>query len=169
MSALQFLLYFFGGLALLASVSIVFIKNVFHGALLLLVCLLALAALYILLNAEFLAMTQILVYAGGVLTIILFGIMLTSKQEGGPMVVKTSRWFSGLLVGAPLFAMMAWLFSKYSQELPLRYASSEVKIKQLGVALMSDYLLPFEMAGLLLLMALVGAVVTASVLKKHEP
>ena len=167
MSGILILYYVLGGLALLSAISILFIKDVFYGALLLLVCLLSLSGLYILMHAEFIAVTQILIYVGGVLTLIIFGIMLTSKINGQALVVKNNKWLAGLLAGIPILFVLTKLFRQHSFVAEGKYAVGKESMQQLGVYIMSDYLLAFEVAGLLLLMALIGAVVTATIIKKN--
>ena len=76
MNMTSFLFYFFEAVAAISSIALVFIRNVFYGALLLISCLLALAGIYVLAFAEFIAVTQIMVYAGGILVVIILGIKL---------------------------------------------------------------------------------------------
>jgi len=160
----DFVFYTFEILAAVTAVSILFIRNVFHGTLLLIVCLLSLAALYILLNAEFIAVTQILIYAGGILVLIIFGVMLTSKFSGKPLVVNDKHWLPGILVGVSFFILLIKLFSEadfYSNNVN-QSETTYTSINQIGILLMSDYVLPFEIIGILLLIALIGAAVVAS-------
>jgi NADH-quinone oxidoreductase subunit J len=164
MSILSFTFYAFEFLAAISAVAILFIKNVFYGTLLLIVCLLSLAGIYIVSNAEFIAVTQILIYAGGVLVLIIFGVMLTSRISGKSLVVKNHNWFAGSLVGLPLFILLIALFSDSSF-----YTSNQIAVKQgytsinkIGILLMTDYMFAFEVAGILLLIALIGAAVVAS-------
>lgn len=156
--------YGFEIVAALAAAGILFTRNVFYGTLLLIVCLLSLAGIYILAMAEFVAVTQILIYAGGILVLIIFGVMLTSKFSGKPLVVQNQYRVRGPLVGLSFFAILCLLFSQsnyfigHSDAADTQYTS----INQIGIMLMSDYVLPFETAGILLLIALIGAAVVAS-------
>ena len=155
--------YVFLALAALASVAILLSKNVFKSALFLLICLLSLAGIYVLAFAEFLAVTQILIYAGGILVVIIFGIMLTTKISGKPLVVNNGNIFGGILAGISVFVVLA----KY---LPGKsfIKSDDLKaenISEFGLQVFIDYSLPFEVAGLLLLIALIGAGVITSYLK----
>jgi NADH-quinone oxidoreductase subunit J len=164
MSILSFTFYAFEFLAAISAASILFVRNVFYGALLLIVCLLSIAGIYVISNAEFIAVTQILIYAGGVLVLIIFGIMLTTRISGKPLLVKNHNWFAGALVGLPILILLLTLFSETSfytsnqSAIEQRYTS----INQIGILLMTDYMFPFEIAGVLLLIALIGAAVTAS-------
>jgi NADH:ubiquinone oxidoreductase subunit 6 (subunit J) len=158
------LFYGFEVLAALSAITLLFIRNVFYGTLLLIVCLLSIAGVYIFLNAEFIAVTQILIYAGGILVLIIFGVMLTSKFSGKPLVVENKHWLPGIVVGFFFFALLSKLFSEthfYSND-QLQQESTFTPINKIGVLLMSDYVLPFEVAGLLLLVALISAAVIAS-------
>jgi NADH:ubiquinone oxidoreductase subunit 6 (subunit J) len=166
MTGVEILFFFFMALAGGSAVAIIFSKNVFKSALFLLAALLSVAALYVLSFAEFLAVTQILVYAGGILVVIIFGIMLTTRISGQPLVVENTHIFSGAIAGAGLFAVLA-------ANLPaVRFLAGEglvpENISVMGLKLFSEYLLPFEMAGLLLLVALIGAAVITAPLKSRE-
>jgi NADH:ubiquinone oxidoreductase subunit 6 (subunit J) len=148
----------------LSALCIVFTQHVFYAILLLMVCLLAVSGLYILAHAEWIAMTQILIYAGGILVLIIFGVMLTAKYAGKPLIVLNRHWMGGSFIGILSFATLAFLFSQtaFHQETPVTPPSAYTSVNQLGILLMSDYVLPFEVAGLLLLVALLGAAVVAS-------
>ncbi len=97
MTDASILFYPFALLAAVAAVAILVVRNVFYGALWLLTCLLSVAAIYVLANAEFVAVTQILIYAGGIAVVILFGVMLTSRVAGVPLVVQRLATCSAVL------------------------------------------------------------------------
>ena len=161
----------FYGFMLIAAISalgILVIKNVFKGALLLLICLLALAALYILLLAEFVAITQILIYAGGILVIILFGIMLTSKISGTPLRVKHGNIVAGIIAGVSICSLLIRLISDHFAATAQSPMQTSQAIETIGIHFMTDYIIPFEVAGILLLMALIGAAVTVSFMKTKK-
>lgn len=164
MTLLSFMFYFFEVVAALSAVGLALVRNVFYGALLLIVCLLALAGIYVLAFAEFIAITQILIYAGGILVVIIFGIMLTTKISGKPLVVEHTYVFSGIITAGGCFAMLIYVLTKESfVSLTAHLTPSPVKsIQQIGISMFSRYMLPFEIAGLLLLIALIGAAVIAS-------
>jgi len=159
MSLTTTLFYFFGVLAALSAFGVLLTKHVFYGALLTIVCLLALAGLYILLYAEFVAVAQILVYAGGILVVILFGIMLTSKISGKPLAVTNRNVFAGALTAVSLFIILVIQFKDLA--LPAA-APNPAGMTQIGADLMTVFVLPFEIAGILLLVALLGAAATAT-------
>ena len=170
MNILSFTFYVFEFVAAISALSILFVKNVFYGALLLILCLLSIAGIYVISNAEFIAVTQILIYAGGVLVLIIFGIMLTTRISGKPLMVKNHNWIAGIFAGLTFLVGLVALFSNtnfYSnnQTSPEQQYTT---INQIGVLLMTDYMLPFEVAGLLLLIALVGAAIVASSFRSTE-
>ncbi len=167
MNLTSILFYTFEALAALSSIALIFVRNVFHGALLLITCLLALAGIYVLAFAEFVAVTQILVYAGGILVVIIFGIMLTTKLSGKPLLIEHAYRFSGTLAGSLFFAMLVFTIASESfKNLPPPTALTE--IRTIGVGLMTDFALPFEVAGILLLVALIGAAIIASSTKTKK-
>lgn len=165
MSVVNIIFYFFMALTAVSALGIVFSKNVFKSALLLLVSLLSIAAIYVLSFAEFVGVTQILIYAGGILVVIIFGIMLTTKISGRPLVVDNTHIFSGAAAGITLFVLLIWNLPS----LPTQGADTlpAENISVIGLRIMSDYSLPFEVAGFLLLIALVGAAVVTSHLKSR--
>jgi NADH-quinone oxidoreductase subunit J len=121
--------------------------------------MLSIAGLYILLNAEFLAAVQIFIYAGAVTVLVLFVIMLTKTR-----VVRTDLFVEGpsllaLSISATLLALLVSVITSttwiYEFPTPLK------RTADLGVLLFRNYILPFEVAGIILLVALVGAVVLA--------
>jgi NADH-quinone oxidoreductase subunit J len=160
---LTILFYCFMALAACSSLGILLSRNVFKSALFLLVCLLCVAAIYVLSFAEFVAVTQIMIYAGGILVVILFGIMLTTKISGRPLVVENTHIFSGSLAGLSIFALLVSYLpdqhSIVSDTLPAE------NIRIIGLRILSDYTIAFEVAGILLLIALVGAAVMTTHLK----
>jgi NADH:ubiquinone oxidoreductase subunit 6 (subunit J) len=163
MSTVSIIFYILEALAALSAVAILFTKNVFYGTLLLITSLLSVAGIYILANAEFVAVTQILIYAGGVLVLIIFSVMLTSKISGKSLVTKNQHWFAGSIVGLSIFIALVIFYTStsfFTGNPPTPTAFTP--INQIGILLMTDYILPFEVAGILLLVALVGAAVVAS-------
>jgi NADH:ubiquinone oxidoreductase subunit 6 (subunit J) len=162
--------YFFVISAISAALAILFSKNVFKAALWLLVCLLSIASLFIMSFAEFVAITQILIYAGGLLVVILFGIMFTSKLASKPLRVENTNLFAGLLAGGLVFALLSKLIVKHLPQGNNITRKPEHAIEIIGEYLMMDYSLPFEVIGILLLIALIGAsVITAFMkLKRHD-
>jgi len=164
------LFYPFALLAAVSAVAILVVRNVFYGALWLLTCLLSVAAIYVLAYAEFVAVTQILIYAGGIAVVILFGVMLTTRVAGVPLVVQHGNLFGGIVVGFTLFVLLLTLFSQhdFSTVAPAAAVKALPPAEAIGMATLTDFLLPFETAGILLLVALVGATVIAASLKSKR-
>jgi NADH:ubiquinone oxidoreductase subunit 6 (subunit J) len=145
---------------------IVFTKNIIHAAFALMATFLSIAAIYVFAGADFIAITQIMVYVGGILILIVFGVMLTNRLSGKALKTSTSNYFFGFLVGVGLliillrtilsvdFYTVSWMNNNN------RLIASNTS-KQLGLGLMSDYLLIFEIVAVLLLVALIGAVILA--------
>ncbi len=165
MSLYLITLYFFIALAALSAIGVLLSRNVMYAALLLIVCLLSVAALYVVMFAEFVAVTQILVYAGGVLVVIIFGIMLTARLSNQPLRVGHTNIFSGILISVCLFGVMTKLISGFSLSASKMPEETPQNISAIGVSFLTDYVLVFEVSGLLLLIALIGAAVIAS----HKP
>jgi NADH:ubiquinone oxidoreductase subunit 6 (subunit J) len=170
MTLVSFMFYFFEAIAALSAIGVALVRNVFYGALLLIVCLLALAGIYVLAFAEFIAVTQILIYAGGILVIIIFGIMLTTKISDKPMTVEHAYTFPGALLAFSTFSFLIYILSKESfTPYPVQQQAADfTSINSIGIALMSEYMLPFEIGGLLLLVALIGASVVASTINANK-
>jgi NADH:ubiquinone oxidoreductase subunit 6 (subunit J) len=155
----EILLYFFLALACISAGYILFTNNVLYAAFSLALTFLSIAALYVLASAEFLAVTQIMIYVGGIVVLIIFGVMLTNKLSDRKVGSGSHNKFIAFLVASGLFTMMVYTIRQIN--FPLLSTTSLPNIKILGVGLMSDYLLPFELAAVLLLIALVGATVIA--------
>lgn len=164
MNSVDLLFYGLVVAAALSAIAILFTKNVFYAALLLIMCLLAIAGIYIIANAEFLAVTQILIYAGGVLVLVIFGVMLTSKISGKPLVVENKNWIAGSFVGLFFLITLSKLFSETNFYINDTVAkeSGYTSINQIGILFSTDYVLPFELTGILLLVVLIAAAVVAS-------
>lgn len=158
----------FAFIAIITGIGVVFARNPVYSALLLVANFFCLAVFYVLLNAQFLAAVQITVYAGAIMVLLVFVIMLLSPTpERG--VVRRMRW-QGLLalpllavfVGQLAFAIVAGRISSASGPYTLEHIN-EVggSVQAIGRVLFTDYLLPFEITSLLLVVALVGAVILA--------
>ncbi|MEO5976992.1 MAG: NADH-quinone oxidoreductase subunit J [Chryseolinea sp.] len=161
MNIATFMFYFFVITAALTAILLLFTKNVLHGAFLLIITLLSLAGIYVLALAEFIAVAQILIYAGGILVVIIFAIMLTSKVSGKPLQLEHGNVINGMIVGGSFFLVLVFLISR-EEGLKVIPQSRLATINELGIALMTEYSLPFEVAGIVLLVSLIGASVFAS-------
>ena len=151
------LFYGVGALALLGAVAVVTTRNVVHAALFLLIALTGVAGAFVLLYAEFLALVQVLIYGGAITIVILFALMLTRSGEYEASG-ENRRWPFAAAVSLGLFVLLAGAFISDSG----RYNSSQrsaIDVEELGTALFELWAVPFEIASIVLLVALIGAVV----------
>ena len=167
MTSIEIIFYFFVFVAVAGVIGILFTRNVYKGALYLLACLLSIAAIYTMLSAEFVAVAQILIYAGGIVVVLIFGVMLTSKISGKPLLATNSNIFSGTLVSLGLLFMLIKIIAE-NVSLPGTSAGPPSSLEQVGINIMTSHALPFEVAGLLLLVALIGAAVVTSFMKSKQ-
>jgi NAD(P)H-quinone oxidoreductase subunit 6 len=144
------------------ALGVVLLPNIVYSAFLLGGVFLGMAGLYLLLNASFVAAAQILVYVGAVNVLILFAIMLVNKQETLAAIpgLLVRRLLSGA-VCAGLFALLLRVAFTTTWALPGPTPVGEEATIRIGEHLFTDYLLPFELASVLLLMAMIGAIVLA--------
>ena len=161
MSIQTIMLYVFVGLASLSAVAILFTRNVFKAALFLLICLLSIAALYVFAMAEFVAITQIMIYAGGVVVIILFGVMLTTRISGTALKVENNHILGGLAGSGFLLLMLIKYLNEVFEFEDTKIISSNT-VTSTGMEIMTEFVLPFEVAGIMLLIALIGAAVISA-------
>jgi NADH-quinone oxidoreductase subunit J len=135
-------------------------QNLVRSAFALLFTLSGVAGLYVYLAADFLAATQIIVYVGGILVLILFGVMLTNKIVSVELYQGSARiGRSVLLFGAILFILFSVIFN--TRWLAGGVPAMEPTTREIGRLFMTDFILPFEVVSVLLLAALIGAVLIA--------
>jgi NADH-quinone oxidoreductase subunit J len=150
-------------LTLAGATAAMLLRKLVHCALALSMSFVSLAGLYLDLEAQFAGLVQVLVYVGAVVILIVFAILLTRSDELPVQRVRFSLsapWLAGLAVAGAVFAVLAWAVTSSGIErggvtLP------QMDVKQIGEALMQRFVLPFEVVGLLLTAALIGAVVIA--------
>lgn len=148
-----------------AAVMVVTTRNLVHAALWLVVALFGVAVTFVLLEAAFLAVAQVVIYIGAIAILFIFAVMLTRRlmQDTGP---QTNRgWWAAALIAILLFGGLSWMLSTWAgfgEQLSTLPPGAD-PIRELGEALVSPnaYILPFELAGVMLLAALVGAIVVA--------
>ena len=141
------------------SLAVVLLENIVYSAFLLGGVFMAVAGLYLLLNASFVAAAQILVYVGAVNVLILFAIMLVNKKEKLKPIegLKTRKLISSAVCGGLLILLLrVSITTKWN--LPGPASIGEEATERIGEHLFTDYLLPFELASILLLMAMIGAI-----------
>ena len=144
------------------------LRNLVHSVLALTVAFVGLAAVYLQLDAQFVGLAQVLVYIGAVAILIVFAILLTRDTETSSQSILVGSWKGSGVVAIAVFGVLAWAIhqSAVSQRavLPLPEAS----MQQIGNALMLRFALPLEIVGVLLTVALIGAVTIAMQEKKEK-
>lgn len=156
-------------LAIMFALMVVFTRNPVHSVLYLVLTFFCIAGHYLLLNAQFLAVVHIAVYAGAIMVLFLFVIMLMNlNEETEPQKTVVSKLIAGVIGGLLLLVLVASL--KGTEQLQLsQYGHSEVGlIKNLSRVLFREYLFPFEIVSVLLLAALVGAIMLGKKEVKEE-
>ena len=156
-----------GAIAVIAALGVIIARKVIYSALSLLVNFCSLAGLYLLLNAQFLAAAQIIVYAGSIVVLFLFATMLLGGgEETANLKSQISRNYLAIIMAVVLFVEVGYvlvsgtLSGTQGADTPEAIASVG-NVQAIGKLLFTDYLLPFELAAVLLLIGIVGAVVLA--------
>jgi NADH-quinone oxidoreductase subunit J len=161
--ASTFFFYLLTAMAIVSAILVITRRNAVHSALSLIVTLLSLAGLYLMLYAPFVAGVQIVVYAGGIMVLFLFVIMLVNLERASKQEQFSKQWLAGVLAALGLGALFFVVY-RHGQSLfpgtPLELAEAD-NTQRIGLELYRNYMLPFEIASLLLLVAIVGAVVMA--------
>jgi NADH-quinone oxidoreductase subunit J len=155
---------FFGLIAavmVISALRVVTTSNVVHAALWLVMVMSGAAALYLLLGAEFVGVTQILVYVGAVMVLLLFGTMLTRAVIGSESNLRTSTWWIGIPTALLLFGLLAFAVLDAFEDTELPADPALVSVQQISDSIFNPYLVPFFALSFVLLAALVGAIVIA--------
>lgn len=162
------LFYLFATQILFSALMTITRRNVVHAAVWLISTLVGVAGIYLLQGAEFLAGVQVIVYIGGIMVLFLFVIMLVPVSEESKQRRFGSQKWVVLIAAVLLAGELGYFFSKGAAEFKMgeRSAPPEIGVvttnsEQVGQVLFSEYLLPFELASILLLVAMIGAVVMA--------
>jgi NADH-quinone oxidoreductase subunit J len=159
--------FFFYGLSIAAivfAIAVITRKNAVHAALSLIGTLVSLAGLYLMLYAPFVAGVQIVLYAGGIMVLFLFVIMLVNLDQNIREIQFNKQWMVGLIAALALGGLLLFVIRSGREIFPVNLTAALPEgqnTQQIGVALYGQYMLPFEIASLLLLVAIVGAVVMA--------
>ncbi len=161
MNASDFLFYFLSALAIGSAIMVVSSKNPIHSVLWLIVTFFAISGHYIMLNAQFIGIVNLIVYAGAIMVLFLFVIMLMNLNTD--MEPQKSKWMklAGVISGGCLLiVMVAALRNAEIKGSPTQIAEGNIGlIENLGKSLFTDFVVPFEIASVLFLSAMVGAVV----------
>jgi NADH-quinone oxidoreductase subunit J len=165
MSLFDIVFYLFALITVVSAFIVVFSRNIIYSAFSLLFTFFGVAGLYVLLSADFLAITQLLIYVGGILVLLLFGVMLTSRVIDVQMRTGTLQTFPAVILTAGLAGVLCGIFYmtqwKISPGTDLKSTAPK-----LGEMLMTTYILPFEVASVILLVALIGA---AMIARREKP
>ena len=160
--------YLFAAVTLISASVVVFSKNIIYSAFGLLFAFFGVAGLYVLLMADFIALTQLMIYVGGILVLILFGVMLTTRVISVDMRTGTIQTLPAVLVVAALSGTLVGVFWTTDWRVMPSFAGFEKTAPSIGELLLTSYLLPFEIASVVLLVALVGAAMIARREKKRQ-
>jgi NADH-quinone oxidoreductase subunit J len=164
------LFFLFAGLAIACAISLVYHRNPLYSAISLVGVFIALSGIYITLAAPFIAAVQILIYAGAIMVLVVFVIMLLNLDDDGGFNRLKYLWALGgglgvLLLGQTFFIFYAVL---RTPQFPADQALSAGKTLSIGRAMYTEYLLPVEIVGVLLLMAIIGSVILSRKLAQPQ-
>jgi len=165
MTPMQLVFMLAAVITLASALMVVSTRNILHAALWLVASLFGVAMLFALLQANFFAVVQVVVYIGAIAILVIFAVMLTRRvmQDRGSQLIRT--WWLAALVCVVVFSGLVYMLSNWGGfwSLPPAYTNIDASLTQLGLALVSPdaYMVPFEVASVLLLAALIGAIYVA--------
>jgi len=161
-----YLFFFLSTVALISAVMVLLSKKPIHGVLYLTLTFFTLAGHYILLNAQFLAVVHIIVYAGAIMVLFLFTVMLLNLNIEGEFQKSTMMKFVAAIAGGMLFLVLIGTLKSFDVATVGNPELTQIGlVKNLGKTLYSDYLMPFELSSILFLSAMVGAVMLGKKVK----
>jgi NADH:ubiquinone oxidoreductase subunit 6 (subunit J) len=151
--------YVLSAFLVLGALAVVFLPRIIHAALSLVLFFIAIAGVFLLLHAEFIAAAQVIIYAGAITVLVLFAVMLTQRSQSPESNPFNAQHLIAVVVAVALFAaLLPAMLSARGVDVP---APNVDLIPLLGAAMLSQWVLPFEIASVLLLAALIGAIVIA--------
>jgi NADH-quinone oxidoreductase subunit J len=169
MTVSQILFLVIAIISLIAAIRVVTARNLIHAALWLVVTLFGVGLMFASLNAGFLAVAQVVIYIGAIAILFIFIVMLTRAATNQGTSQINTNWSWGALISLVLFAVLIWVLAGWSgfTSTPPPMDPQVNTVAELGIALVAPngYLLPFEVASILLLAALIGAIMIASAKK----
>jgi NADH-quinone oxidoreductase subunit J len=164
---IQNIFFFLSALAIFSAIMMVFAKNLVHSILYLILCFFAIAGHYLLLNAEFLAIVNVIVYTGAIMVLFLFAVMLLNLNKTKRIRPSRFSLFAAVFSGGALLLVFVAAVKKHSVHVaPVVLDSDFGSIKSLGKILFSDFILPFELSSILFLSAMIGAIILIK--KEHR-
>ena len=157
---LQILFGLFGLAVLGFAILTVTARSMFNAALALVGALFGVAAIFLLLEAEFLFVVQVMVYVGAIATLIVFAIMLSRNMMKKDIRSSNDQWIEGIVVAALLFIVLAAVLTRAAWPAAAPTVRGDA-IVGIGTTLVDDFVVPFEVASVLLLVAMIGAIIIA--------
>lgn len=158
MGITQILFWFLSALALGSALMVITRKNPVHSVLYLVVTFFAISGHYILMNAQFLAVVNIIVYAGAIMVLFMFVVMMMNLNVNAEPQKNKLLQFAGVISGGSLFLVLLAALVKTKASMEMQTGDYGL-VKNLGQVLFKDYVLPFEISSVLFLSAMIGAVV----------
>ena len=152
--------YILSGLIVSSAIMVVTLKNIFHSLLFLILCFFSIAGIYILLSAEFVAAVQVLIYVGAITVLLIFAIMLTAQLYNPSIRQSNEQVIPGIIIVVTLLVTTLIVLSRTSWRISSQRIEGESTVS-IGKALLTTYVLPFEVVSLVLIAALIGAVIIA--------
>lgn len=160
--------YLFAAITVCSAAFVVFTRNVIYSAFSLLFTFFGVAALYVFLSADFLAVTQVVVYVGGILVLLLFGVMFTNSIMNPGQKSEVIHLFPGFILLVGMIGTMLYTFYTSNGWKATGTTLQGSIVERIGYETMSHYVLPFEMVSILLLAALIGAAFLARFDKREN-
>ncbi len=156
MTAFDIIFYIFAAAVIVSAGIVVFSKNIVYSAFSLMFTFLGVAGLYVMLNADFIAITQLLIYVGGILVLMIFGVMLTTNAANVELNAQTLKALPATVVVAVVSALLVstMISTQWKTNEPEQINTT---VAGIGELLLTKYLLPFEIASIVLLVAIIGA------------
>lgn len=159
-AVVPYLFYLFAFMVVVSGILVVTLRDIFHCALMLVICMFSIAALYVLLGADFIAAVQVLIYVGAVSVLLIFAIMLTARVSGVGIKQQNEQVPIALISTLAFMGITLYGLGKTVWNIKSTTAPDET-VMALGKLMMTTYVVPFEVVSLVLLAALIGAVVIA--------
>ena len=155
----QIAFYLFAALTAGSALFAATAKRIVHAAFALMATFFGVAGIYALLGSDFLAVTQVIVYVGGILILIVFGVLLTDRVPEEYKAVKPRNWVPAIVAAGLIFMALAGatMSAKWPHVVKGDLPAPTTTVEAIGRSLLTDYLIPFEFASVLLLVVLVGA------------
>ena len=160
------LFYIFCLITLVAALGVLLLKTLLHAVLSFIMTLIGVAVLFLYSGAEFLAVTQLMIYAGGILILILFGLMLTSKIGSVVSNGHNGNLWTSVLIGLGIFGFFTFKILHLETMAP--QAPKSHALKKIGFYLLSEHLFTFEMITVLLVISLIGAAIISKGIQDND-